>query len=157
MISKGLQNSSSSSHQKDDLVLGTITRNNRGSELLHGPLFFNIVAIICGWILYKTVLGSLIIAILTWGDGLAAVIGSHYGTQRKIYGAKSLDGLLTFFVFGILAAICYVFFLVDFNSIDLLKFCVIVFVSAVIETLSPSDYDNLTIPLSIVILYCFLF
>ena len=56
----------------NDLVVGTMTRNNRQSELLRGPLFFNFVMILCGTVFYKTVLGSLIMGILTWGDGLAA-------------------------------------------------------------------------------------
>jgi dolichol kinase len=50
------------------------------------------VIIIFGSVLYKTILDSLIIGILTCGDGLAAVIGVPYRSQRKIYRTKSLDG-----------------------------------------------------------------
>ena len=95
--------------------------------------------------------------ILTWGDGLAAVIGVHYGNQRKIYGAKTLDGLLTIIVAGIIASIVYISLLVNFQSVDLLKIIVISFIAAVIETLSPSNFDNLTIPLSIVVIYYFMY
>ncbi|CAF1039139.1 unnamed protein product [Rotaria sp. Silwood1] len=149
--------SKSSVQQKDDFLVGIITRNHRQSELLRGPLFFNIVIIICGTVLYKTILGSMIMGILTWGDGLAAVIGVRYGSRRKIYRTKTLDGLLTFFIVAIIASIIYTSILVDFQSICLWKICTISFVTAVIETLSPSDIDNLTIPLSIIILYYFLF
>ncbi|CAF2578642.1 unnamed protein product [Rotaria sp. Silwood2] len=88
----------SSGQQKYDLVLGTMTRNHRGTELLRGPLFFNFVMIICDTLLYKTILGSIIMGILTWADGLAAVIGTQYGSRRKLYRTKTLDGLLTFFI-----------------------------------------------------------
>ncbi|CAF0768966.1 unnamed protein product [Rotaria sordida] len=147
----------SSVRQQYDLVVGTITRNNRPSELLRGPLFFNIVTIICGTLLYKTILGSIIMGILTWGDGLAAVIGARSGSRRKIYGNKTLDGSLTVFLVGIIAAITYTFILVGFQSVHVFKICVISFVTAVIETISPSDFDNLTIPLAIIVSYYFLF
>jgi len=143
----------SSVRQKYDLVIGTMTRNHRGNELLRGPLFFNFVMIICGTILYKTTLGSIIMGILTWGDGLAAVIGVRFGNQRKIYQTKTLDGLLTMVFVGIIASIIYISLLVDFRSIHLFKISLISFFTAVIETLSPSDFDNLTIPLSITIVY----
>jgi dolichol kinase len=142
-------------HQQYDLVVGTITRNHRASELLRGPLFFNFVMIICGTVLYKTILGSMIMGILTWGDGLAAVIGVR--SQRKIYRTKTLDGLLTIFLAGIIASIIYISLLVDFQLVNVFQICVISFITAVIETLTPSDFDNLTIPLSITILYCFIY
>ena len=148
---------SNSGEKQSDLVVDTMTRGRRRSELLCGPLVFNIVAIICGTILYRTVVASIIMGVLTWGDGLAAVIGSRYGSQRKIYGSKSLDGSLTCFFAGFLASIIYISLLVNFQSVHLLQICVIAFSAAVIEAISPSDLDNLTIPLSIFILYYFLF
>lgn len=151
------QHHSSARQQKYDLVVGTMTRNQNKSELLRGPLFFNFVMIICGTILYKTVLGSMIMGILTWGDGLAAVIGVRSGNKRRIYGTKTLDGLLTIFLTGIIASIIYASLLVDFQSVHPLKICVISFITAVIETLSPSNFDNLTIPLSIFIVYSFIY
>jgi dolichol kinase len=147
----------SSVHQQYDLVVSTITRNHRGSELLRGPLFFNFVMIICGSVLYKTTLGSIIMGILTWGDGLAAVIGVRYGTQRKIYGSKTLDGLLAMFFTGIIASIVYISLLVDFQAVHLFKIIVISFITAIIETLTPSDFDNLTIPLCIIFIYFFIY
>lgn len=139
--------------QKYDLVVGTMTRTHRQSELLYGPLFFNIVAILCGSVFYKTVLGSLIMAMLTWGDGLAAVIGVRYGNQRKIYQSKTIDGLIAFFVFSIIASFVYIAFLVDIESIRIFRIVLISLITAVVETLSPSDYDNLTIPLTVFLTY----
>ncbi|CAF1429168.1 unnamed protein product [Adineta steineri] len=147
----------SSTHHLHDPVLDIMTRNQHESELLYGPLFFNSVVIICGTIFYKTIPGSLIMGLLTWGDGLAAVIGVRYGSQRKIYGNKSLDGLLTFFIVGIVASIIYIFVLVNLQSVHLFKICVISFVTAVVETLSSSNIDNLTVPLSILVTYYFIF
>ncbi|CAF1384312.1 unnamed protein product [Adineta steineri] len=147
----------SSTHHPHDPVLDIMTRNQHKSELLYGPLFFNSVLVICGTIFYKTIPGSLIMGLLTWGDGLAAVIGVRYGSQRKIYGNKSLDGLLTFFIVGIIASIIYISVLVNLQSVHLFKICVISFITAVVETLSSSNIDNLTVPLSIFVTYYFIF
>lgn len=141
-----------SGQQQYDVVVDTITRNRRGSELLCGPLAFNIVAIICGTVLYRTVVASMVIAILTWGDGLAAVIGGQFGGKRKIYGSKSLDGSLTCFLAGFFSSIIYISLLVNFHSVHFVQILVIAFSAAVVEVVSPSDFDNLTIPLSVFIL-----
>lgn len=138
--------------QQYDIVVDTITRNRRQGELLYGPLAFNIVAIICGTVLYRTVIGSIVMGILTWGDGLAAVIGGQYGSQRKIHGSKSLDGSLTCFLAGFIGSIIYISLLVNFHSVDFLQNFVLALSAAVVETLSPSDFDNLTIPLSVFLL-----
>ena len=147
----------SSALRQHDFIITALSRNNNKDELLRGPLFFNLIAIICGSILYETILGSIIMAILTWGDGLAAIIGSRYGNQRKIYGKKSLDGFLTCFFVGIMASIVYIHILIDVQSFFLLKICLISFVASVTETLTQSDFDNLTIPLSISLIYYLIF
>ncbi|CAF0926320.1 unnamed protein product [Adineta ricciae] len=144
-------------HRQARVVLNVMTRMRNQHELLRGPLFFNFVMIICGTIFYKTVLGSIIMGTLTWGDGLAAVIGVRYGNQRKIYKNKSLDGSLSFLIAGILASIIYTSILVNFQSVALFKFSVICFSATVVEALTPSDFDNLTIPLCIAFTYFFLF
>ncbi|CAF3687506.1 unnamed protein product [Adineta steineri] len=103
-------------NRQHDLVIDIMTRHRHQYELIRGPLFFNFVIIICGTVLYRTVLGSMIMAILTWGDGLAAVIGMRYGYKRKIYGSKSLDGFLTVFIVGIIASVTYISLVVGFQS-----------------------------------------
>ena len=141
----------SPSLEKDDPVVGIISRTNRGSELLSGPLYFNFVMILCGTVLYKTVLGAIIMAVLTWGDGLAAVIGSHYGGRRKIYGSKTFDGSLTMLLAGIIASIVYTSVLVNFQSVNFMQFSVLSLVATATEMLSPSYLDNLTVPLSLIV------
>lgn len=146
------------SSQNDSLgsLVRTMTRTERQSELLRGPLFFNFVTIVCGTIFYKKVLGSIIMANLTWGDGLAAVVGTQYGGKSRIFRTKSWHGCLTMFLASFCASIVYSSILVGFQSVSLVKFSLIALISTVTETLSPSDFDNLTVPLSIFVTY-FLF
>ena len=140
-----------SNYQKYDLVVGTMTRTHCGSELLRGPLYFNFVMLLCGTLLYKTVLGAVIMGVLTWGDGLAAVIGVQYGSRRKIHHSKTFDGFLTILIAGMIASIFYTSVLVNFRSVNVIRFAVLSLVAAVTETLSPSNLDNLTIPFSLIV------
>ena len=63
----------------DDEAVKTMTRNGDKSELLKGPLYFVIVATICGTLFYKTFPGIMAIATLGWGDGIAPIDRSRYG------------------------------------------------------------------------------
>ena len=141
---------------KNDFVLGAMTRTYRGIELLRGPIYFNFILILCGSLLYKTALGAIIMGTLTWGDGLAAVIGVRYGGRKKIYGNKTIVGSLTMFLAGIFASFFYTTVLVNFQSVNFIRISVLSLVAAVIETVSPSDLDNLTIPLSLIVANSFM-
>jgi phytol kinase len=138
----------SSPDQKPDFLNRAFTRNNRPSELLGGPLLYTVVFIICSTLLYKTVVASIIVAILTWGDGLAAIIGLQFGNKMKIYRSKSLPGFLTVWVAGVLASIVYISILVGYEYVNLMQLCFIGLVAAIVEMFSPGDYDNLTIALA---------
>lgn len=144
-------------HSPTDFVTGIMTRNQRRGELLRGPLVFNLVMITCGTVFYKTVLASMIMGVLTWGDGLAAVVGVRYGNNRRIYQNKSLDGSVTVFIAGLIASMLYTGILVNFQSVQIVKMSVVCLVATLVEIGSPSDWDNLTIPLSIVAAHAVIF
>jgi phytol kinase len=145
------QHPTSKTAHLDDLVVGTITRTRQSSELLRGPLFFNFVAILCGTVYYKTPLGSTIMAILTWGDGLAAIIGSKYGKEKKIFRDKSWAGFFAIFLGGFVMSFVYISLLSNMSTMHLVKLLLISLFAAVAETLSPSDFDNMTIPFAIIV------
>ena len=82
-----------------------------------------------------------VIAVLSAGDSMSTIVGKFLGKRR--YGHKSVEGFLSFFVFGFLAAAVFV-------SPELaLMFA---FLGAVMEFLSFID-DNLLIPLSLSVFY----
>jgi dolichol kinase len=134
----------------NDEAVKTMTRTGDRRELLKGPLYFVIVAAICGTVFYKTFEGVAAMAILGWGDGMAPVVGSRYGKIKyQILSPKSLEGSLTMFVSALIATLA----LVQFIAPSEFQFSRIVMLSAaatVAEGLSPRELDNFIIPLAVI-------
>lgn len=134
----------------NDEAVKTMTRTGDRRELLKGPLYFVIVATICGTLFYKTFEGVLAMSILGWGDGMAPVIGSRYGKIKyQILSPKSVEGSLTMFVSALVASLLLVQFIVpqeyNFNRILILSA-----IATVAEGVSPKEFDNFIIPLAVI-------
>lgn len=87
--------------------------------------------------------------VMTWGDGMAAVIGQKW-PLRRLKANKSVSGVLAFVVFATAALFVY-FMLVSAFTVPtalLIAFGIAV-AGAVIEYFSPGHTDNLTVPLFI--------
>jgi phytol kinase len=88
---------------------------------------------------------------LTWGDGLASVIGRHYGTNTYlVFGhSRSLQGSATFFVMGGLFTWLALWIMDGPPEITpMAAFApalAVIFTTTVVEALSPSGLDNLTV------------
>jgi dolichol kinase len=134
----------------NDEAVKTMTRTGDRRELLKGPLYFVIVATLCGTLFYKTFEGVLAMAILGWGDGMAPVIGSRYGKIKyQILSPKSVEGSLTMFVSAFVASLLLVQFIVpqeyNFNRILILSA-----IATLAEGISPKELDNFIIPLAVI-------
>ncbi len=134
----------------NDKAVKTMTRTGDRRELLKGPLYFVIVATICGTLFYKTFEGVLAMAILGWGDGMAPIIGSRYGKIKyQILSPKSVEGSLTMFVSAFVASLLLIQFIVpqeyNFNRILILSA-----IATVAEGISPKELDNFIIPLAVI-------
>ena len=139
---------------EDDEAVKTMTRTGDRGELLKGPLYFVIVATICGTLFYKTLPGILAMSTLGWGDGIAPIVGSRYGKFKyKIFCDKSLEGSLSMLIFAFAASTFFVWLILPKQ----LNFIQIFFVSSIAtltEALSPKEVDNILIPVAVVIV-CF--
>ncbi len=134
----------------NDEAVKTMTRTGDRRELLKGPLYFVIVATICGTLFYKTFEGVLAMSILGWGDGMAPIIGSRYGKIKyQILSPKSVEGSLTMFVSAFVASLLLVQFIVpqeyNFNRILILSG-----IATIAEGISPKELDNFIIPLAVI-------
>jgi dolichol kinase len=134
----------------NDEAVKTMTRTGDRRELLKGPLYFVIVATICGTLFYKTFEGVLAMSILGWGDGMAPVVGSRYGKIKyRILSPKSVEGSLTMFVSAFVASLLLIQFIVpqeyNFNRILILSA-----IATVAEGISPKELDNFIIPLAVI-------
>lgn len=136
----------------DDQAVKTMTRTGDKKELLKGPLYFTIVMNLFGTIFYGSNLALYAMGFLTWGDGLAPVVGSRFGKHKfKILSEKSIEGSFTFLIFGVIGTI--IFHLLFGISVNWNFLIVCAFISTITEALSPKDLDNILIPLVILLLY----
>lgn len=134
----------------NDEAVKTMTRTGDRRELLKGPLYFVIVATICGTLFYKTFEGVVAMAVLGWGDGMAPIIGSRFGRLKyKILSPKSVEGSLTMFASAFVASLALTRFIVpeayDFNRILILSLF-----ATLVEGVSPKEIDNFTIPIAVI-------
>ena len=136
----------------DDQAVKTMTRTGDRKELLRGPLYFTLVMNMLGTVFYSTSFALTAMGFLTWGDGLAPVVGARYGKHSyKVFTKKTIEGSITFFVFGLAGAIF--FNLLFGNSIELEFMLLCAVVATIVEGISPRDLDNILIPLAIYLLY----
>lgn len=145
LIQKGLFAS-----DEDDAVK-TMTRNGDKSELLKGPLYFVIVATICGTLFYKTFPGIIAIAILGWGDGIAPIIGSRYGKLKyEVLSNKTVEGSLSMFIAAFAASVFFVWLIIP-GELNIMRIFLLSAIATVVEACSPKEIDNLLIPTVVIL------
>ncbi|MHA1974565.1 MAG: diacylglycerol/polyprenol kinase family protein [Candidatus Hodarchaeales archaeon] len=154
----------------DDPDVKTMSRTGDPRELLKGTLYFTIIMMISGTILFGTYAGMLMMAIVGWGDGIAPYIGKRFGKRKykTLAREKSIEGSLGLFLFSILGSLIFTVLLGilggDANpalsvladpGVDLMMIIIVIIVLAlvatIVEAFSPSDVDNLLIPASTII------
>lgn len=144
----------------DPAAVAAMSRSGKRTEILKGPLFYGIVFVILTigfW--YDSPIGIIALMILCGGDGLAAIIGTRYGTAKLPWSRdKSWAGLAAVFLGG------FVFSLVVLavylaagkfpgSFIDYLQAAVIIsFVCSLVESIPVSSIDNITVPTAAVIM-----
>ncbi len=131
----------------DDKAVKTMTRTGDRKELLRGPLYFTIVMNVMGTVFFYSVAAIVSMGFLSWGDGLAPVVGKKFGRHKyKILSEKSLEGSLAFFFFGIIG--CVLFSLILLGKVDFGFILITSAVTTLVEGFSPANWDNIFIPAS---------
>jgi dolichol kinase len=131
----------------DDKAVKTMTRTGDRKELLQGPLYFTLVMNMMGtFFLFST--GAIIsMGFLSWGDGLAPVFGKIYGKHKyKLLSQKTIEGSVAFFFFGIVGSILFSLVLLGHLNPSLILITAVI--TTLIEASSPSNLDNILIPIS---------
>jgi phytol kinase len=135
---------------EDEAVI-TMTRTGDRRELLKGPLFFVIVATICGTFFYKNFAGIVAMASLGWGDGIAPIIGSRIGRIKyTILSTKTLEGTLTMLIFAFIASMFFVWLIIP-GQLNVIKIFLLALLATLIEGCSPKEIDNILIPIGVAI------
>mmetsp|Transcript_6624 Transcript_6624/g.13127 ORF Transcript_6624/g.13127 Transcript_6624/m.13127 type:complete len:144 (-) Transcript_6624:321-752(-) len=128
-----------------------MSRTGDPSELCLGPLMFTVVMCMVGLYLFGRPEGAMVMAVLGWGDGFAPVIGERYGKTRYIVRKgryKSVEGSVACFMFSLLGMQVFHSFL-GYPTYDFGEWALLALVGTAVEAVSPSDWDNILIPLAV--------
>ncbi|MCX7595971.1 MAG: phosphatidate cytidylyltransferase [Fischerella sp.] len=140
----------------NDEAVKTMTRTGDRHELLKGPLYFVIMATICGTLFYKSLAGIVAMASLGWGDGFAPIIGSRYGRWKyKIFSDKTVEGSFSVFIFASLASIFFVRLILP-SELNIKRIFLLVVIATFVEGFSPKEVDNIWIPVTAILTANFL-
>ncbi|XP_015874571.3 probable phytol kinase 3, chloroplastic [Ziziphus jujuba] len=151
---------------KDDATVKSMSRFGDHRELLKGPLYYAITMTLASIIYWRTSPVSIaVICNLCAGDGVADIIGRRFGRQKIPYNKnKSLAGSFAMASAGFLASIGYMFYFSSFGFVQKswemgFGFLVISLASALVESLPISTEldDNLTVPLTSMLVGCLVF
>jgi phytol kinase len=145
---------------KDEAAVQAMSRSGEAREILRGPLLYGIVFILLTIIFWKeSPIGITALMMLCGGDGLAEILGRNYGNKKLPWSrSKSWIGsmgfmagswVLTVLVLGVFMATgALQGTLTDY----LTAITLIALISTIVESVSPNDIDNITVPIAAVIL-----
>lgn len=144
-------------------MVRSMSRTGEPFDLIKGTMIYAIVmTLICVFVWRDTPWGLIIIMTVAWGDGIAPIAGRFFGKHkyRTIGGGeKTVEGSITMFIFSV----AFSYFIVYLFGIVLTgqnwlwgypewpwlwgKILILVAVGTIAEGLSPSDFDNLVVPI----------
>lgn len=150
---------------KSEHFVKSMSRSEDPRELLRGTFYYVIVGVfvtIFCWTSYPLTANSspvsiVVVSTLAIGDGVADIFGRKVNKMKfKILAEKSIPGSLAMFISSFIS--CFAFLIIfgyDLSSIILL--CILAITAGTgIEALSPSEIDNLTVPLVVILVFAIL-
>ncbi len=150
---------------KDEAAVAAMARHGDRREILRGPLFYGIVFVtltLLYWL--ESPIGIVALMILCGGDGLADIIGKKVPSGALPWSPrKTWAGSITVFLGGLIFSIVILAVFQAAGVFDfqwgnmILNLALISLACAVVESLPMRDADNLTVPLTAVLLGHLLF
>ena len=131
----------------------------RTSEAGHGLglVYYAITWTILAYVFFDNrVIIAIGILAMSYGDGLASLIGVKYGkrTYTVVHDTKSYVGSITMGIatFAMLL-IAVVYYLIPLSSMLLFTLVAIAVIAMVVEAVTPFGLDNLSVPFVVAVLY----
>jgi dolichol kinase len=122
-----------------------------------GLVYYALTWTVLAYLFFDTqVVIAIAIFAMSYGDGLASVIGLRYGRRKyQVWGdQKSYAGSGAMFLFTLLMIfVALVYYHVSLSLPLVVLIVLITLVSTVVEGVTPKGLDNLTVPFVIVLLY----
>jgi phytol kinase len=150
---------------QDPAAVQAMSRTGNRREILKGPLYYGIVFILLTVIYWVTSpIGMVALMLMCGGDGMADVFGRRFGKLKLPWNpGKSWFGSFGMFIGGWIfsAFILAIFRIFDIFNQSYISYFIpislIALVGTIIESLPIRDIDNITVPLSAILLGHLLF
>ena len=145
---------------KDQAAVDAMSRKGDRREILRGPLYYGIVFVAATLIFWKeSTIGIIALMLLCGGDGLADIVGKKFGKTNLPWSKlKTLQGTAAMFFGGGIFSLLVLSVYSMAGALDsglkayLWPLILISFVATIVESFPYSDIDNITVPLSAIIL-----
>ena len=124
-------------------ILGSVVRNYEQSSMMSATLL--VLAALFSIAFFDKQVTIISLLILSISDSLAAIFGLKYGCI-KIINNKSLEGTYAFII-SALTILFLTHFYLNFN-IALFTGILSIIIVSIIEHVTPTKFDNITIPIS---------
>lgn len=145
---------------RDRASVQSMSRSGVQKELLKGPFYYGLAFIGITLLFWKTSpIGIVALMILCGGDGVADLFGKQFGKTLLPWSKeKTWVGSIAMLIGGFLLSLLV---LIIFNSLGILtisfpiifiKLFSIALVSTLIESISKSDADNITVPITAILM-----
>ncbi len=138
---------------KDDSSIKAMARTGSKNELLKGPFFYGIVFVLLTILFWKSPYSIIPLMILCGGDGMADLIGSRFGHRQIPWNKhKTILGSLSMFISGFALSLLLVIPFISTGFIEsplsqyIVPIMTISLVGTIIESLTHSEYDNISVP-----------
>jgi phytol kinase len=137
---------------QDRTSILAMARSGEKSELLKGPLLYGIVFVLITVFFWKSIHAGVALMILCGGDGIADIAGNRLKSPRLPWTkSKTVAGSISMFLGGILLVLAIIVlvrgnFLIHSSVEDIiLPLILISFLATLVESFTPSDWDNLSV------------
>ncbi|WP_048149550.1 diacylglycerol/polyprenol kinase family protein [Palaeococcus ferrophilus] len=149
------------------IALGLPIRDSlvpEGDDPLHayGPVYYIVsIGVLVAAFGTKSVIPVVATFVMAWGDGFAAMVGMKFG-RRRLWGGKTLEGSIAFFVFSFLGALVAISLWSRFSGVyvEVLKISLLTSITGTLVELGSvgklEPFDNFTVPLCVALILALL-
>ncbi len=144
---------------KDQASVDAMSRTGDPQEILKGPFFYGVVFVLLTILFWReSPIGIIALMILCGGDGFADIIGRRVTSfALKWSPSKSIAGTISMFLGGLIFSSILVLIFIEYGFLSITfmesfpKILLLNFLATIVESLPVRDWDNVTVPVIVVL------
>lgn len=141
---------------KDESAVQAMSRSGQARELLRGPVQYGVIFVLVTVVFWlHSPVGIVVLMLLCGGDGLADVVGRRWGRAPLSFNPrKTWAGSMAMLIAGFALSLAYLALFNWWGAFDvgirgsLLPLLLIALAATLIEAVSGTDMDNITVPIT---------